>query len=229
MPAKYLAMYGRGADEPDERVRFRAVMTALDDAIGRVLAAVDETGGASGRSCGASPTTARSCSPAGGWKCSPTPRSASGGVTTYEGGVRVPAIVRWPGRVRPGTTCAAVLSTMDVLPTVLAACGARLPTDRILDGFDAWPACSPAKRHSPHETLCWAWTQGKDETGAGCGRATGSSSGRTDAAPWELYDLSNDVGETKNLAAARPEVAGELGRRFDEWAALAKEDRQREE
>ena len=59
-----------------------------------------------------------------------------GGVTTYEGGVRVAAMVRWPGRIKAGRVCREMLSSLDVLPLMLAAAGGAAPRDRVLDGRD---------------------------------------------------------------------------------------------
>jgi arylsulfatase A-like enzyme len=79
--------------------------------------------------------------PLGGW-----------GYTTAEGGMRVPAIARWPGRIRPGSVCEELTLTMDLMPTFAALAGARMPQDRIIDGKDIGPLLfgDPATP-SPHE------------------------------------------------------------------------------
>jgi arylsulfatase A-like enzyme len=64
-------------------------------------------------------------------------RGAKG--TTWEGGPRVPGIFRWPGHVAPGRVSAEMASTLDLVPTLAAAAGAELPTDRVYDGFDLMP------------------------------------------------------------------------------------------
>jgi len=72
--------------------------------------------------------------------------------TTWEGGIRVPMIARWPGRIPSGRVCHAVAGAIDILPTILAAAGIPLPRDRVVDGKDILPmAVSGAP--SPHEAL----------------------------------------------------------------------------
>ena len=60
--------------------------------------------------------------------------------TTWEGGLRVPCLVRWPGHVQPGTVSSVVATAMDLLPTLAAMAGADLPSDRIINGRDITPS-----------------------------------------------------------------------------------------
>jgi arylsulfatase A-like enzyme len=71
----------------------------------------------------------------------------------WEGGIRVPMIARWPGKIPPGRTTAEVAGTIDVFPTVLRLAGATLPADRPIDGRDIFPLLSDPGAKSPHETL----------------------------------------------------------------------------
>ena len=65
-----------------------------------------------------------------------------GKTSTWEGGVREPTIVRWPGKIPAGTSCDAVMSEMDVLPTLVKLAGGKVPGDRTIDGRDIWPLLS---------------------------------------------------------------------------------------
>ena len=73
--------------------------------------------------------------------------------TTWEGGLRVPLIARWPGRIPAGTVNDAVAGTIDILPTLLKAAGLPIPSDRKIDGTDIWPLLTAPEAASPHEAL----------------------------------------------------------------------------
>jgi len=146
-----------------------------------------------------------------------------GGVTTYEGGVRVPAIIRWPGRLKSNTVCREMLSSLDVLPMILAATGAPTPADRVLDGRD--PAAALAgEAPSPHDALYWVWDQGKNERWRGMRQGTHKIVRQADKEPWQLYDLAHDIGESTDLAAAKPELLQTLIVKFDSWQKSIESD-----
>ena len=137
-------------------------------------------------------------------------RGAKGSV--WEGGIRVPAIFRWPGRIPANTVTSQIAATIDLLPTFAAAAQIKLPTDRTIDGKDLIPLLTATNKQSPHDYFYYFDTaiQYTPETG----RPTSNSnllairSGR-----WklhlntgELYDLQSDIGETKNVAKRQPEI-----------------------
>lgn len=72
---------------------------------------------------------------------------------TWEGGLRVPMIARWPGRIPAGLVNSSVAGTIDVFPTILKTAGLDAPSDRIMDGKDIWPLLTSADAKSPHEAL----------------------------------------------------------------------------
>ncbi|HYH69345.1 MAG TPA: sulfatase [Urbifossiella sp.] len=145
--------------------------------------------------------------------------------TVWEGGVRVPFLARWPGRVSAGSICREPAMTIDVLPTVARLVGAELPARRI-DGRDIGPLLrGEAGARSPHEALWFYYgTNELQAVRAGNwklvlphtyrtmqGQAPGADGTpgryrqvRLEAA--ELYDLAADVGEARNVAAANPDV-----------------------
>ena len=134
--------------------------------------------------------------------------------TTYEGGMRVPCIMRWPGEVPAGGSCREVAATIDVLPTLAALAGAEAPKDRIIDGKDIRPLLAGRPgAESPHEA--YFYCAGKGVQAMRCGkwklRVTRPRAETQPAEPiHELYDLKADVGEKNNLADDNPEVVKRL-------------------
>jgi arylsulfatase A len=223
VPEKYLALYGCAPDEADQAKRFRAVLTALDDAIGRVLKAVDDlelrqrTVVLCISDNGAFMLKGR------GLEVQSNAPLRAGGVTTYEGGIRVPAIVRWPGRLKPGTVCREMLSSLDVLPLAVAASGGVLPDARVFDGRDPFKALA-GEAPSPHEALPWVWNQGRKEQWRAIRDGNLKLVRRADDQPWELYDLERDVAESRDLAKERPELVTRLVAKFHQWQDTVKSD-----
>ncbi|WP_165075957.1 arylsulfatase [Paludisphaera rhizosphaerae] len=126
----------------------------------------------------------------------------------YEGGVRVPMIVRWPGRIKPGSTSDLIAYFPDVLPTLADLAGASNAVPPGLDGLSFAPTLlgDPAAQ-KPHEYLYWEEAGAKQNTIAQAVRLGRWKAVRPGpAAAWELYDLDADPGEASNLAAAHPEV-----------------------
>lgn len=226
VPAKYLAQYGCPPEEPDQRKRFAAVVTAVDDAIGRLLRAVDETEARDRTLVICISDNGAFMLPGRGLEVQSNGPLRDGGVTTYEGGVRVPAIFRWPGRLEPNTRCSAMLSSMDVLPMILSACAIEPPDELILDGRDPTAALS-GRAPSPHEMLCWTWKQPPDQSWQAIRRGNWKLVRRNVEAPWELYDLSHDIAESNDLAPEQPQIVAELSAAFAQWLADARAAGQR--
>jgi arylsulfatase A-like enzyme len=149
-----------------------------------------------------------------------------GKATSWDGGVRVPAIMRWPGRVPAGTTCSELAFTMDLLPTFAKLAGGSAPKDRIIDGRDIGPLMlGGPDAKSPHEAYFTYWggelqavrsgkwklhfdhTYVKPNPPGGNARPGKYS---TEKIPLSLYDLSADIGETRDVAAQHPEVVARL-------------------
>jgi len=136
----------------------------------------------------------------------------------YEGGVREPMIIRWPGVTRPGGTCPAAVTSTDFYPTMLAMAGLPLRPEQHCDGVSLVPLLrgealdrGPLFWHYPHYS-----NQGGTPTGAiRDGDYKLIEFFEDDHA--ELYDLKGDVGEKKDLAASMPEKAAELRRKLADW------------
>ena len=120
----------------------------------------------------------------------------------YEGGIRVPLIVRWPGHITPGTVVDAPAAYSDILPTLCDAAGAEAPKD--IDGLDLFGA-------GRHEFLYWEFPGygGQQAVRAGDWKAVRTDLRKAGSRP-ALYDLAKDVGETTDVAAANPEVVARI-------------------
>ena len=136
-----------------------------------------------------------------------------GKFTSFEGGMRVPCFVRWPSKIKAGSTCKTIASSLDILPTLAAAAGAKL-TDAVIDGkdvLDLWTGKLGVK--PSHENLFMVlngeavrsgdWKYHKKQF------YTVSKKVRKELGP-ALYNLKDDIGETKNLIDQHPEIAAEM-------------------
>jgi arylsulfatase A-like enzyme len=217
-PAAALARHGAKPDDPDQRKRFHAVLTALDDAVGRVLATLDDLKLRERTLVMFISDNGAFMLPGRGLEVQSNAPLREGGVTTCEGGVRVPAVFRWPGRLAPGAVNRTMLSSLDILPLAVAVAGGTLPGDRVFDGRNPLPALQ-GRAASPHRALHWVWDQGRKQQWRGLREENFKLLRSADAEPWQLYDLSTDLGEKHDLAASQPEKRAELIRHFDEWRA----------
>ncbi|MDY0164908.1 MAG: sulfatase [Thermoguttaceae bacterium] len=126
-----------------------------------------------------------------------------GKFTTYEGGVRMPAIARWPGVVPAGTVCREPAMTIDLLPTLASLISVELPADRSVDGRDIWPLIvGEPEARSPHEA--YFFTQGEHV------QAVRRGPWKMRLEPLELYNLADDLSESRNVAGDHPEIVESL-------------------
>lgn len=203
--------YDRFPQIKDEQNRiYAAMVSSLDDAVGQVLKAVDASGEAdntvvyfiSDNGCAAYYPGMCACEPVRGGK-----------LTHYEGGVRIPMMVRWPAKLKGGQVYREVVSTLDIFPTVTAASGGSLPVDRIYDGVDLVPYLTGKKSGVPHDALMWR-------------RRPMASIRQGDWKLWKsldgkftlLFNLKTDLNETTNLAETNPEKVKQLEKAFDQWS-----------
>ena len=195
-----------GVADPVERT-YRANVTQLDDACGLILEALDDLGVADETLVFFTSDNG----PEGDGVKGPG-RGLTGGLrerkrSVYEGGHRVPGLIRWPGRIQPGTESDLVIVGSDFFPTVLAAVGLEPPAGRTLDGVNLLPAISGASIDRP-EPLYWRW-------GGFVAYREGAWKLVTTEAfeKPELYDLATDRAEEHDLAEREPgQLAGMLER-----------------
>ncbi len=160
----------------------------------------------------------------------------AGKQTAFEGGVRVPFVARWPGKIPARSVVSAEAMMIDLLPTVARLAGAGLPKDRLIDGHDIWPMLSGSRnRQSPHDALYFYW--GKELHAVRSGKwklhfphgwnevvepGGDSKPGRAQRQEigLSLFDLEKDIGETQNVAEQNPDVV----KRLTALAEKARED-----
>ncbi|MBI2827006.1 MAG: sulfatase [Planctomycetia bacterium] len=215
---KYLARFPNIADE--RRRKYAAMLSAMDDGVGQVIGKLTDAKLADN-------TLVFFVSDNGGPPQGNSSRNdplhgAKGGV--YEGGIRVPYVVRWPGHIPAGVTYDRPVFTLDILPTALAAAGvdaqqAATSAGRPLDGVNLLPYLEGKDRQPPHEALFWRFGQ------AHAVRKGNLKLLRMPGGGDELYDLAADISESKDLAKDRPEAVADLQKTYDAWNAQLAEPR----
>lgn len=230
--AKKIKMYGEGepcqveekyktlASARQEHPAYAAMLENLDANIGRVMAHLKDTGmlnhtivvftsdngGLAHRRRDLAPTSIAPLRSGKGW--------------TYEGGIRIPTIISWPGRIKPATSEARVI-TMDIYPTLLHMTGLPLKPKQHLDGESQIPVLfGRAGSEGEGRVLMWTYPH-----------VHGSGHKPSDAIlskewklirfpgdePTELYNLADDIGEKNNLAKQHPEKVQQLEKLLDAW------------
>ncbi len=216
---KYLGRFTNVGDT--KRRTFCAMLSAMDDAVGSVLTKVRELGQEENTivffisdNGGPTPQTTSNNGPLRGFKAQ-----------TWEGGIRVPWMVQWKGRIPAGQTDDRPVIQLDILPTALAAVGVAAQPEWKLDGVNLLPFISGEKKAAPHEALYWRFGEQiairmgdwKLVKGAGMEAVRGTGKATTEGA--ELYNVTKDIGEKQNLAASEPEKFKQLAAAWDKWNA----------
>lgn len=134
--------------------------------------------------------------------------------TQMEGGIRVPAMMRWPGQLSPGTIVDEVASTIDILPTLAGLVGESLPANRVIDGVDIWPLLVDPTVGPQHEAYFGFNEADFADIKLGAIRSgkwklhVSTRSGGVN--PVALYDLESDIGETNDIRSSQPNVVAAM-------------------
>jgi uncharacterized sulfatase len=137
--------------------------------------------------------------------------------TLYEGGIRVPMIVRWPGVTPPGSVCREPTTTADLMPTFCQAAGADLP-DQPIDGTSLVPLLTGGSETLEREAIYFHYPHYHHSRPAGAIRqGDWKLIEFFDGSPPELYNLKDDLGETTNLAEKKQELARRLQNTLADW------------
>ncbi len=201
---KYLARFGKITDP--RRRTYAAMLSAMDDGVGKVLHKLKETGLENDTLVfffsdnGGPPVNASNNHPLRGNKG-----------TIYEGGIRVPFFMRWPRGIPAGLVYRHPVVSLDVLPTAVAAAGGDLPEGRPIDGVNLLPYMTAQNSRPPHHVLFWRMRNN---------RAVRKGNWKLVLAgtrPAQLFDLSKDIGETTDLAAQKAEVVRDLSEALAAW------------
>ena len=220
VPAEYKHAYPNLAGV---RQTYAGMVSAVDEAIGQITAALDEKGL---RKNTLIIFSSDNGGPAPGRVTMNTPLRAGKG-TIYEGGMRVCAFATWPGHIPAGTTNKEPMHAVDWYPTLLKLAGAPASQKLAPDGLDLWPTLTQGSK-SPHDAILlmgsspgraavrmgdWKLLLNASETNAEGAAAADETPVRQNGI--ELYNLADDISESKNLAAAQPQKVKELRARLD--------------
>ncbi len=210
--------YDRFPQVEDELQRiYFGMISALDDAVGTILQAIESAGLTentvvvflSDNGCAGYFPGLCSCEPLSGGK-----------LTYYEGGVRVPFMVRWPAKIPMGTQIDAPVSALDIVPTALAAAGIPAPEDIELDGNDLLPLINAAPgRRQGHDTLVF---RNYPTVAVRHGNLKLIKPNQDEAAGF-LYDLTTDPKEQNDISAARPQDVARLEAEIEDWRKITVE------
>lgn len=228
--AKFKAKPGSGGHN---NPTYAAMIASVDESVGRVMAKLDElklaentvlifasdNGGVGGY--------VREGIKKTGSDVTDNAPLRSGKGSLYEGGTRVPFVVRWPGKVKAGAVCDLPAIHVDMYPTFVALAGAKLPARQVFDGESLLPLFRDPKAKLAREAI-FQHFPGYLGAGQDSWRTTPVS--LIQAGDWklmefledgrlELYNLREDIGETKNLATTKPEKAAELHAKLVAWRA----------
>jgi arylsulfatase A-like enzyme len=200
-PENYTALY-RGKVATEKLARYYGAVTCMDDAIGEIIELLEKHGqrektlilffsdnGGAGNG---------NNSPLRGHKS-----------TMWEGGLRVPFLACWPGHIPAGRVTDEFLTSLEVWPMFAGVSGAQTPPGLTLDGFDALPILRGEKK-SPRTEMFW---QHRGDRAARVGQWKWVES----TLGGGLFDLTADIGETKDLSKEKPEELARVKARFDAW------------
>ncbi|GAB5404558.1 MAG: sulfatase-like hydrolase/transferase [Aureliella sp.] len=209
-PHKYAKGDVRVATSEARQRDYRAAVTCMDEAIADVLSLIDEQG------CNANTIVIFMSDNGGGGGSDNSPlrgRKAQ----MWEGGIRVPCIIRWPAAGIPaGAVNDAFLTSLELTPSLISAADIAKPQDLVFDGYDWWN-CLKTSEGSPRNKMFW---QRRDHRAA-----------RVDDWKWVdmgsagsgLFDLSNDISESVDLSATHPDKLRELKQAFSDWQERMKQ------
>jgi arylsulfatase A-like enzyme len=197
--------------ETDPRKRYEAVVFALDQAIGRVMEALDATGQGD-------QTFVFFMSDNGAFRLNRGSIDVgindplrSGGVTCWEGGLRVVALARWPGHIEANTVIDEPFWSLDLLPACTTLAGVTLPDSILFDGKNPLPLLTQSAR-SPHESFYFEYRKH-----AALRKGDWKIVRERPGEAWQLFNLKNDLAESQNLAASHAEKVEELKKAFAAW------------
>jgi len=197
--------YGRPAQKPSREHRqlnHLASLTGMDQSIGRLLDLIGELGLGDR-------TLVIFLSDNGAAANGDNGPLRGGKGDLWEGGIRVPCIVRFPGTIPPGSGCDAFLTALEITPTIMGVAQVEPTKEMIFDGYDMLPVINGSGT-SVRKSMFW---QRRGDKAVRMGNWKWISAGGHTG----LYDLSADPGEQHDLSDARPEKALELAARFEQW------------
>jgi arylsulfatase A-like enzyme len=200
---EYLKMYPKSNTKRGEKQRaYKAAITQMDQSIGTILERIKEMGLEEN-------TLVIFLSDNGGMSLADNYPLRGGKAQFFEGGIRVPCLVKWPGKLEAGQTNDAFLTSLELFPMMVAAAGLELPEAIIYDGFDMLPVLQ-GKTDAERTEMFWEF-RGDQAARVGDWKWVQSAKGNG------LFDLKQDIGEQNDLSLEKPEILEELTRKFSKW------------
>lgn len=203
-PEDFIKRYQEGKTPAEFKRRgYKAAVTCMDESIGNILMLLKRRGYEDN-------TIVIFLSDNGGSPGVSSNAPLRGGKAQFfEGGIRVPCIVKWPGHIKKGSVNDALLSSLEIFPSVMAAANTPLPDSIIYDGFNMWPTLR-GQENAGRTEIYWEFR--------------GDYAARIDQWKWVaskkgrgLFDLSKDVSEKSDVTAQYPEIAARMESAFRKW------------
>ncbi|MDB4474612.1 sulfatase-like hydrolase/transferase [Opitutaceae bacterium] len=198
----------------EARRNYAGLVVAMDDNVGKILATLENQGLSESTIV---IFTNDNGGPGGKDSTSNFPLRGHKG-SLYEGGVRVPWAMAWPGVIQPGSVVDTPVITMDILPTIFDAAEEPIPKEWALDGDSLLPLIGASPAAFPKRTLYWRRHGSKGPIALQDAHWKLLERNAPDGKP-ELYNLANDVGEQHNLATQHPDVLARLQSKRTRWEA----------
>lgn len=204
-PKEFLKMYPEGTTKKEKQIQgYRAAVTCMDESIGEILNLIESFDLEKN-------TIVIFLSDNGGGMGSDNSPLRGGKARFFEGGIRVPCIIKWPGKIEAATVNHDMLSSLEIFPTILAAAGIQPPDSIKLDGFNMLPLIrSNANSDDLRNEIFWEL---RGDYAARVGKWKWVSSSRGSG----LFDLEEDIGEQNDLTEEKPEVLQMIRQKFEGW------------
>lgn len=212
---KYLSRFPNIKDK--KRKTYAAMVSAVDDGVGRVLDALKEQ-------ALDEDTIIVFLSDNGGARNNGSDNGPLRGLKgdLFEGGVRVPFAIRWKGVIPEGNSYKNPVSSLDIMATIVAQTNVKINPERPLDGVDLIPFLTGKNNGAPHEYLFWRkWEQNAMAIRHGNYKLVANK--KQDQEPPELFDLSTDISESKNLKSEKLKISKDLQKEWNNWNKELKE------
>lgn len=212
---KYLSRFPNIKDK--KRKTYAAMVSAVDDGVGRVLAALKEQGLDED-------TIIVFLSDNGGARNNASDNGPLRGLKgdLFEGGVRVPFAIRWKGVIPEGNSYKNPVSSLDIMATIVAQTNVKINPEKPLDGVDLIPFLTGKNNGAPHDYLFWRkWEQNAMAIRHGNYKLVANK--KQDQETPELFDLSTDISESKNLKSEKLKISKDLQKEWNNWNKDLKE------
>lgn len=208
-PEEFLKMYPEGTTKKERRMQgYRAAVTCMDESIGEILDLVKSYNLEKN-------TLVIFLSDNGGGIGSDNSPLRGGKGRFFEGGVRVPCIMKWPAKIKAGKVSHSMLSTLEIFPTILAVAGIKPPDSIRLDGFDMDLTGGKGNFDNVRNEMFWEL---RGDYAARVGKWKWVSSSRDSG----LFDLEKDIVEQNDLTEEKPEIVRMIQQKFEGWQTTMK-------